>query len=133
MTNKEKMLVEKHIDNITRKILREFYLESDKQNTNNDKHNKKDDEKEAEKSRGDEETTTRTKVMRWLDSIQTLHSQLAYRLFNAREQDDKDAARSLFSKKYRNAKNDNGSVYDFNDEEINGLASMMDTFLNPIT
>lgn len=75
----------------------------------------------------------RRRVMRWLDSAQELHSVLAYKLFNAKSQNEKDAARSLFSKKYRGALNDNGSAYSFTDVEINDLANMLNTFQEKIS
>ena len=93
-------------------------------------------EKEEKNEKGEKSGATqdeRRRVMRWLDSAQELHSVLAYKLFNARSQSEKDAARSLFSKKYRGALNDNGSAYSFTDVEINDLANMLNTFQEKIS
>lgn len=67
-------------------------------------------------------------VMKWLNSAQNLHSVLAYRLW---PDVDKDAARSLFSKKYR-GEDSEGKRYQFSGEEINSLYNMCNSYINKI-
>ena len=58
----------------------------------------------------------------------TKHSQIAYELWGISEnasEEEKGAARSLFSKKFRGAKNDNGSEYGFSRQETNKMWRMM--------
>ena len=105
LTKNEKIILENHLYNIAKKSLNEW---------------------EEKKNKG--YSHTKNIVLKWLNNDTTKHSQLAYTLFGVPEtanEEDKGAARSLFSKKVRNAKNDNGSTYEFTKLEINKLWSMM--------
>ena len=84
---------------------------------------------EGKEKKSKELTTKRRTVMKWLNSAQELHSVLAYKLWPKR---DKDAARSLFSKKYR-GKDADGKVYGFSDEEITTLFNMKDRYIDKIS
>lgn len=70
----------------------------------------------------------RTEVMKWLSSAEQKHSVLSKKLWPDR---DKDAARSLFSKKYRGHDAD-GKAYSFTDEEITLLFNMKDRYVDKI-
>lgn len=108
LTEKQKILLENEIYKIAKNRLNEW--------------------EEASKKQGKEESQRRKAILKWLKSDSTKHSALAYELFNVAEtasEEDKGAARSLFSKKIRNAKNDNGSIYEFTKSEVNRLWSIM--------
>lgn len=71
----------------------------------------------------------RSEVMKWLDSAQSLHSVLAYKLWPDM---DKDEARSLFSKKYR-GEDAEGNSYSFDVDDITTLFNMKDRFIDAIS
>ena len=85
------------------------------------------EKKESHESHDSKEISAKKDaVLKWLDTAQELHSILAYELWPDM---DEDAARSLFSKKYRGHDND-GKPYHFDDEEINDLYNMRDDFIS---
>lgn len=104
------------LDMLEKKKKHDRYRQDTKSKTERPDSHDSDDQKEAE-------------VMKWLHSAQEKHSQLAYNLF---PDITKDAARSLFSKKYRQEDNE-GNSYHFDEEEINKLYNMKDDFLDAIT
>lgn len=78
--------------------------------------------------RADNTSTRKNAVLTWLKNDSTKHSAIAYELWNIGDtasEEEKGAARSLFSKKVRNAPNDNGSEYGFTKQEVNSLWCMM--------
>ena len=82
--------------------------------------------KKGEKA--DNTSTRKNAVLTWLKNDSTKHSAIAYELWNIGDtasEEEKGAARSLFSKKVRNAPNDNGSEYGFTKQEVNSLWRMM--------
>ena len=102
------------------------------------KKNKKNDEKEKPETlkewsskkgeKADNTSTRKNAVLTWLKNDSTKHSAIAYELWNIGDtasEEEKGAARSLFSKKVRNAPNDNGSEYGFTKQEVNSLWRMM--------
>jgi hypothetical protein len=90
-----------------------------KKNKKNDKAKKTETLKEWSSKKGEKADNTSTRknaVLTWLKNDSTKHSAIAYELWNIGEtasEEEKGAARSLFSKKVRNAPNDNGSEYGF--------------------
>lgn len=108
LTEKQRRLLENEIYRIAKNRLNEW--------------------EQSSRNKGNEESQRKKTILKWLKSDSTKHSALAYELFNVPDtasEEDKGAARSLFSKKLRNAKNDNGSIYDFTKAEINKLWSIM--------
>lgn len=83
---------------------------------------------ESEKEQDSNISNKNDTVMKWLNSAQNLHSVLAYRLW---PNVDKDAARSLFSKKYRGEDSD-GKKYSFSGDEINSLYNMCNSYINKL-
>ena len=78
--------------------------------------------------KADNTSTRKNAVLTWLKNDSTKHSAIAYELWNIGDtasEEEKGAARSLFSKKVRNAPNDNGSEYGFTKQEVNSLWRMM--------
>lgn len=102
-----------------------------KKNKKNDETKKTETLKEwsSKKSEKADNTSTRKNaVLTWLKNDSTKHSAIAYELWNIGDtasEEEKGAARSLFSKKVRNAPNDNGSEYGFTKQEVNSLWRMM--------
>ena len=102
-----------------------------KKNKKNDKTKKTETLKEWSSKKGEKADNTSTRknaVLTWLKNDSTKHSAIAYELWNIGDtasEEEKGAARSLFSKKVRNAPNDNGSEYGFTKQEVNSLWRMM--------
>lgn len=102
-----------------------------KKNKKNDKKGKPETLKEWSSKKGEKADNTSTRknaVLTWLKNDSTKHSAIAYELWNIGDtasEEEKGAARSLFSKKVRNAPNDNGSEYGFTKQEVNSLWRMM--------
>lgn len=102
-----------------------------KKNKKNDKAKKTETLKEWSSKKGEKADNTSTRknaVLTWLKNDSTKHSAIAYELWNIGDtasEEEKGAARSLFSKKVRNAPNDNGSEYGFTKQEVNSLWRMM--------
>ena len=86
------------------------------------------DEKGTKNNDGEMERK-RLEVMDWLGATENddgssytiNHADLVRQLWSPKDKDEEDELRGLFSKKFRHAKNDNGSTYDFDDSEINTL------------
>ena len=102
-----------------------------KKNKKNDETKKTETLKEWSSKKGEKADNTSTRknaVLTWLKNDSTKHSAIAYELWNIGDtasEEEKGAARSLFSKKVRNAPNDNGSEYGFTKQEVNSLWRMM--------
>ena len=102
-----------------------------KKNKKNDETKKPETLKEWSSKKGEKADNTSTRknaVLTWLKNDSTKHSAIAYELWNIGDtasEEEKGAARSLFSKKVRNAPNDNGSEYGFTKQEVNSLWRMM--------
>ena len=102
-----------------------------KKNKKNNEKGKPETLKEWENKKNkkaDNFSTRKNAVLTWLKNDVTKHSQIAYELWGISEnasEEEKGAARSLFSKKFRSAKNDNGSEYGFSRQEINKMWRMM--------
>ena len=102
-----------------------------KKNKKNDETKKTETLKEWSSKKGakaDNTSTRKNAVLTWLKNDSTKHSAIAYELWNIGDtasEEEKGAARSLFSKKVRNAPNDNGSEYGFTKQEVNSLWRMM--------
>lgn len=75
----------------------------------------------------------RDSVMKWLDSDQSNHAALAYKLFNAENGDEVEQgnARSLFTKKFQ-GEDAEGKPYSFDDDEITRLYNMKDDYIENI-
>lgn len=113
------------------KYMEERYSEvPPKKDEKNDETKKPETLKEWEEKnkKADNFSTRKNAVLTWLKNEVTKHSQIAYELWGISEnssEEEKGAARSLFSKKFRGAKNDNGSEYGFTRQEINKMWRMM--------
>ena len=66
-------------------------------------------------------------VLKWLDSDLELHSELAYKLWPRKSE---DAARSLFSKKYKGQSQ--GKHYEFTPSEINRLYNLRGQYIKRV-
>ena len=99
----------------------------EKKEKSHEKDDKGEERKIKSKKSSDDRDTSGKKdlVYKWLDSAQELHSVLSYELYPNMT---KDAARSLFSKKYNGESQ--GKEYEFNELEINKLFNMRDTFID---
>lgn len=108
-----------------------FFGKSKKrEETPSDKEGKKDkNEKRKKKEKEHHNGKKRKEVMAWLgasESDDTMsysvnHADVMRKLWHPESQEEEDELRSLFSKKLNHELNDNGSEYDFSDEEINTL------------
>lgn len=118
LTEKQKIALENQIYTMLKEsIFENGFFEGSKEKSYKPK--KKEGETE-------EDSGKRESVLRWLDSAQELHSVLAYELWPDK---DEDAARSLFSKKYRGEDN-KGKHYEFEPEEINTLYNLRGDFIS---
>ena len=123
LTERQKIALENQIYNMLKESIFEngyfenAYLEGSKQ---------KSKKRERRDSESEEDSGKRESVLKWLDSAQELHSVLAYELWPDK---DEDAARSLFSKKYRGEDN-KGKHYEFEPEEINTLYNLRGDFIS---
>lgn len=68
-------------------------------------------------------------IIEWLHTSEVNEAAIMRRLWNPKTNDEEDAKRSLFSKMVRHEKNDNGSVYDFSDEDYNKLYDIRASFI----
>lgn len=152
LTEKQRFLLEKEIYRIAKNRLNEWDREAalashdpevikvlddmedrysevpSKKNKKNDETKKPETLKEWETKKADDFSQRKNAVLTWLKNEVTKHSQIAYELWGISEnasEEEKGAARSLFSKKFRGAKNDNGSEYSFTKQEINKMWRMM--------
>ena len=109
-----------------KRIIAESLWEED---DSEDKGKKNTKSKKSTKSNDGEMERKRSEVMDWLgatendegNSYTINHADLVRQLWNPKDKDEEDELRGLFSKKFRHAENDNGSIYDFSDSEINTL------------
>ena len=131
LTRKQKALLERRIYDLIKESIFEngfdenFFME--KKEKSHEKDDKGEERNLKSKKSSDERDTSGKKdlVYKWLDSAQELHSVLSYELYPNMT---KDAARSLFSKKYNGESQ--GKEYEFNELEINKLFNMRDTFID---
>ena len=131
LTKEQKALLEKRIYGLIKESIFEngfdegFFME--KNERNHERGDKGEDGILKTKKSSDNRDMSGKKdlVYKWLDSAQELHSVLAYELYPDMT---KDAARSLFSKKYNGESQ--GKDYEFNELEINKLFNMRDTFID---
>lgn len=147
LTENQKRRLENHIYNLLRESLWENFIgeESDGYEDNSElsyrgneeefhkkkKHNKNKHEHSDSKGDGEKKHNgkKRKEVMAWLSSSEdedTLsyslnHADIMRKLWHPKDKEEEDELRSLFSKKLNHSLNDNGSEYDFSDEEINTL------------
>ena len=121
LTEKEKKLLEDKIYSMLKESIFEDSIFEDGDNN------------QSEQPTGQNKDAKRKSVMKWLNSAQQLHSQLAYNLWGKTQstENEKATARSLFSKKFRGEDAD-GKKYSFNDDEINTLYNMKDSFIDKI-
>ena len=88
-------------------------------------------EKKAKNAKGDKKTKSgnlakkKAKVLDALDDPMTNDAELMRQLWHPETKDQEDAMRSEFSKKAREATNDNGSTYHFDNDEIVQLYNML--------
>ena len=113
LTEKQKKIIEDTVYS----ILQESIFEYNANNTDNapDKRAKRDS------------------VMKWLDSDQSNHAALAYKLYGAENGDDIEQgnARSLFTKKFKGSDAES-KTYSFDDDEITKLYNMKDDYIHSI-
>ena len=84
-------------------------------------------EREEKEEKGSEMSDERKSViLNWLKSDTVNKAAIAYELYHAESEDEKAAVRSLFYKKLYNEKNDNGVPYEFDENELNTISSVMD-------
>ena len=90
-------------------------------------------EKKSSDSESKDKVAKRDSVMKWLDSDQSNHAALAYKLYNAENGDDIEQgnARSLFTKKYQGHDGE-GKPYSFDDDEITRLYNIKDDYIDSI-
>lgn len=119
MTGNEKLLLEGYIYN----LIKENVLFEQK--------------KASKKSPSKSGKEKRKEVIAWLLkrsskghlSYKVNHAEMARKLYSPKNQDEEDAARSLFSRKLHQKKNGQGGTYQFSDEEINQLYSFKNALL----
>jgi hypothetical protein len=114
LTGKQKQFLEEAIYGILKESLFEY-------NGSNDINNDGQTDKRAK----------RESVMKWLNSDQSNHAALAYRLYGAENGDEVEQgnARSLFTKKFQ-GEDAEGKQYSFDDDEITRLYNMKDDYIN---
>lgn len=124
---------QKKLENKLYKMIREAMYENgifEKPSDDEPKHETNPEHREDSESTSDDRNDVKhVSVKKWLSTAQELHSVLAYDLWPEK---DEDAARSLFSKKFRGEDAD-GKKYDFDDAEINKLYNMMHAFIDDIS
>ena len=81
---------------------------------------------EDKKDKDEEKSSTkRNAVMSSLKDPKFNNAQLAYALYNPKDQSEKDTVRSLFSKKATGKPDNDGAIRHFDDDEINKLYQMI--------
>ncbi|MCK9543843.1 MAG: hypothetical protein M0R03_17630 [Novosphingobium sp.] len=111
-------LLENKIEKIVNTVVNGLYETKAKDKDKDEKRNKFERADTETTQNSTTQKTTRSK----LKNSMIKHSQIAYKLYPKL---DKDAARSLFSKKFRNAKNDGDNNYYFNKKELTKINSML--------
>ena len=132
LTEDERRLVKNRIKTLIREAMVEQGIMENPYDENaymGKKASSKPKSKSKNKQEEEELGVKRSEVMKWLDSAQSLHSVLAYKIWPDM---DKDEARSLFSKKYRGEDAD-GNSYSFDDDDITKLFNMKDRFIDAIS
>ena len=117
LTEKQKQFLEEAIYGVLKESLFEY-------NGSNDANNDGQTDKHAK----------RESVMKCLNSDQSNHAALAYRLYGAENGDEVEQgnARSLFTKKFQ-GEDAEGKQYSFDDDEITRLYNMKDDYINSMS
>lgn len=119
---------DRRLNNHIRRLIREsLWEESDDDFDDEDDDLSKDKKEKKKDSR--KSGRKRKEVMDWLlaseddttTSFSLNHADIMRKLWHPEDDAEEDELRSLFSKKLHHKENDNGSIYDFTDEEINSL------------
>ena len=110
LTKEQKKLLEDKIYTIAKKRIMEW-------------ENKDDNSKNVDK----EKLNT---VLNWLNDDTVNQAAIAYELEGAETEEEKASARSIFYKKAKGEKNDNGVPYKFDNRELNTISSIMNNAEN---
>ena len=129
LTEDERRLVKNRIKTLIREAMVEQGIMENPYDENAYMEKKATSKPKDNQEEEEELGVKRSEVMKWLDSAQSLHSVLAYKLWPDM---DKDEARSLFSKKYRGEDAD-GNSYSFDVDDITTLFNMKDRFIDAIS
>ena len=116
--------IKEHIDKIVKNVINEM-LHEQKQKNVQKKLAENITNKVMKSINEANNDNKRNAVMKALKDNVYKHSEIAYKLYDCHSQSEKDTARSLFSKKFRQEPDDDGQVRTFDDNEVNKLYNMI--------